>query len=109
MPSPRSPLRRTVFRAGPIAGAATLLLFVTGCGHPASREECVQIFDHSAEIELRSQNVTDAKTIADRTAAVRAARGDELIAQCVGKRITSRALECVKRAGSASEVDHCLE
>ncbi len=81
----------------------------SGCGHPASADECNAIIAKSAELELRAQNVTDPATIAQRTAAVKAARGEELLKRCVGKRITDRALACVARAQTPKEVDKCLE
>jgi hypothetical protein len=80
-----------------------------GCGHPATRDECEELFAKNAEIELRTtQHVTDPKVIADRTAAARAAEGDAFLGRCMGKRITSRALECVRRAASAEQLDRCL-
>ncbi len=91
--------------------AALVLLSATlaGCGHPATREECDQLLAKSAEIELRGQNVTDAATIADRTAAARATpKGVEFSAQCLGKRITQSALDCVRKATTADQFDHCL-
>jgi len=88
-------------------GAAAIWL--AGCGHPATAEECEAIISKSAELELRAQNVNDPALIAQRTAAVKAARGDELLKRCIGKRITSRALECVQRAATPRDVDKCLE
>jgi hypothetical protein len=88
---------------------SALGLMVSACGHPATRDECESIFRHSAEIELHAQRVTDPKLVAERTEAVRLARGEELIQQCVGKRITARALKCVEKAATAEQVDHCLE
>lgn len=82
---------------------------VAGCGHPASREECTVIFDKSAELELRSQRVTDPTLVEERVAAVRTARGDELIGKCVGRRITDRAMTCVKASQSDDEMDRCLQ
>lgn len=102
-PPPRRP---PALRAAVLAGA--VLLFAA-CGHPATREDCDAIFTHSAEIELRSQNVSDPKVIAERTAALRSARGEELIQQCLGKRITTKALDCVRRASTDAEVDRCLD
>lgn len=82
---------------------------LAGCGHPATREECDVLFSKSAEIELRGQNITDPKTIADRTAAARAdPKGNEFATQCLGKRITPRALACVQKATTAEQFDHCL-
>jgi hypothetical protein len=89
-----------------VAGAGAGLL---GCGHPATKPECDEIFNRSAEIELRLQNVTDPKVIAERTAAVRAAKGEELIQRCVGKRITEDAMACVRQATTAEQMDQCLD
>jgi len=86
-----------------------LVMGLFGCGRPATKAECDEIFDKSAEIELRSQNVTDPAEITKRTAAVRAARGEELVGKCVGRRITQRALECVRKASTTDQVDRCLD
>jgi ABC-type uncharacterized transport system auxiliary subunit len=103
-PAVRRPLRRLAGLVA-LAGAAAL----AGCGHPATQEECDELIAKSAEIELRGQNVTDPKTIAERTSAARATpKGAELSSRCVGKRITSSALACVRRAKTADEFDHCL-
>jgi hypothetical protein len=89
--------------------AALLALVLGGCGHPATREECNELFAKSAEIELRGQNITDPKTIAERTESARATpKGGEFTGQCVGKRITDRALKCVRNATTAEQFDRCL-
>lgn len=89
--------------------SAALLVAGAGCGSPATAEQCEQLFAKNAEIELRGQNITDPKTIAERTAAARASpKGKELTSQCVGKRITKRALACVQKATTAEEFDRCL-
>jgi len=75
----------------------------------ASPWPCEAIFQRSVEIELRAQNVTDPKIVAERAAAVRAARGDALIEKCVGRRITDRAVACVRQANTPAEVDGCLQ
>jgi hypothetical protein len=80
-----------------------------GCGHHATRDECEELFAKNAEIELRTtQHVTDPKIIAERTAAARAAEGDAFLNRCMGKRITARALDCVRKAATAEQLDHCL-
>lgn len=86
-----------------------VLLLAGGCGHPASREECEEIFNRSAEFELSLQNVRDTKLVAERTAAAKSARGEELISQCLGRRITDQAMVCIRQAKSAEELDTCLE
>jgi hypothetical protein len=80
-----------------------------GCGHPATREECDELAAKNAEIELHGQHITDPKTIAERIAAWRATpKGSEFASQCLGKRITKRALDCVRKATTADQFDHCL-
>jgi hypothetical protein len=91
-----------------LAGALAALS-LTACGHPATRSECDEIFNKSAEIELRLQNVTEPKLVAERTAAVRAAKGDELIQKCLGKRVTDAAMVCVRKAATAQQMDECLQ
>lgn len=96
----------------PVAGRAAAMIvlgaLLGGCGHPATREECDELFAKNAEIELKAQRITDPKTVAERTAAARAAEGEAFAARCVGRRITKRALECVRRAGTAEQVDRCF-
>src|ERR1700760_1232257 len=74
---PRAPSPWIVWITAPFA------LALAGCGHPATREECNELFAKSAEIELRGQNITDPKTIADRTATARSTpKGGEFTGQC---------------------------
>ena len=101
-----APRPRSLSRLGVVALVAGA--FLAGCGHPASREECDELFAKNAELELHDQRVTDPKLVADRTAAARLAEGDAFAGRCVGKRITKRALECARRATSAEQFDRCL-
>lgn len=96
---------RSVYLLAALVGSTWLF----GCGHPASRAECDEIFNRSAEIELRLQNVLDPKLIQERTLAVRKDRGDALVEQCVGKRITDKAMSCVRAAKTPDEMDRCLD
>ena len=100
-----TPAVRAAFALALVAAFAA----VSGCGHPATRDECEEIFQRSAEIELRTQNVTDPIKIQERIKEARTARGEELMTQCVGKRITSQAVACVKQASTAEQVDRCLD
>lgn len=99
--------RRLAYLLLPAAFAVSITLI--GCGHPASRAECDEIFNKSAEIELRLQNVIEPKIVAERTAAVRKDRGDALVQQCVGKRITDKAMACVRASKTSDEMDRCLD
>jgi hypothetical protein len=92
----------------PLALLAFVALATAGCGHPASREECDELFVKTAEVELRAQRVTDPKLIAERTAAARVAEGEAFAGRCLGKRITARALACVRQATTAEQLERCL-
>jgi hypothetical protein len=85
------------------------VLSIIGCGHPATRAECEEIFQRSAEIELQAQSVTDPAEVKRRTEEYRAAKGDKLLEDCVGKRITESAMECVRNAKDAASFDACLD
>lgn len=93
-----------------LPATALLLLpfFGAGCAHPATREECLIIFNKSAELELKKQNTDDPRLIEYRTQAFMDSGGEELIQKCIGRAMTSSAIECVKRAESAAAVDQCL-
>lgn len=91
-----------------LAALSSVLPWWLGCGHPATREECVEIFERNAELELRLQHITDAEEVRKRIAAARERKGDELLQQCVGKRLTDRAMQCVRQAESTEELDECL-
>jgi hypothetical protein len=66
------------------------------------------IFEKSAELQLKDQNLTDPGVVAERVGAFKAARGEALIEKCLGRTMTNRALECVKKATTAEAVDRCL-
>jgi hypothetical protein len=100
-------LPRTINRY--LSVLAALAALVSGCGHPASQQECEEIFRRSAEIELRAQNINDPNLIEDKISEAKAVRGAELLDECVGKRITDEAMECVRGAKTADELDTCLE
>jgi len=103
MASPGSLLRRAAFAL--FLGGS---LACVGCGHPASRAECDELFAKSAELELAAQRITDPKLVAERTAAARAAEGETFAGHCQGRRITKGALECVRKATTSEQLDRCL-
>jgi len=109
----RSPVGRPA-RFALFALAAAIVPWVAGCGHPASEAECEVIVDRIVELELKAQKVTDPAEIAKRRNESLGLVGDrgraEVLQGCVGKRITDRALVCVREADNASEItDRCLQ
>ena len=88
-----------------IAGSVAAL---TGCRH-ATEQDCERILDRIVELELQEQGVTDPALVAKRKEETRAAKRDELIKACVGKRISERALACISEAKRADEItEKCL-
>jgi len=90
------------------------LLFAASCGHPATEAECQVIVERIVELELRAQHVTDPNEAAKRRNESLGISSDggkpEMLEGCIGKHITDRALACVRRAETASEItDRCLQ
>lgn len=79
-----------------------------GCGHPATREECEIILAKNAEFELRAQGLTNEAEIERRVQETKQAK-PELLDDCVGKRITEDAMQCVREAPDAEAFEACLE
>jgi hypothetical protein len=86
----------------------------SGCGHPATEAECQTIVERIVELELKAQKITDPVEVAKRRGEGLGLSADggkpEVLEGCVGRHITDRALACVRRAESASEItDRCLQ
>ncbi|MBI4704802.1 MAG: hypothetical protein HY744_27175 [Deltaproteobacteria bacterium] len=84
------------------------MLGAAACGHPASRAECEEIFERSARIELTAQGVADPELVRQRIAEAHRAKGEPLVLQCVGRRVTHGAMSCLRRAQTAAALDECL-
>jgi hypothetical protein len=101
------PARAGLLTLAPIT-TLCLLVLASGCGHPATREECVVIFNKTSELKLRGQNISDPHLIELRTRELMDAKGEALINKCMGRTVTRSALDCVQRADSEAAVDKCL-
>lgn len=88
---------------------APLILVTAACGHPATREECDEIFTRSAELALKEKDVSERGEVDEQILKARTVKGDKLIEECLGKRITEKAMECVRGAESPQELDACLD
>ncbi len=99
--------------AVPGSGSVRWLLLgvlALGCGHPATTQECEEIADRVTELELASSPVgrdpEAAKEQLDRT---RNWVKESQLKSCVGRRITERAMQCVRAAKKAQEItDRCF-
>jgi hypothetical protein len=86
----------------------TSVLVLFACGHPATEAECMEIFNRSCEIQLRVQNVTEPQVVRERIAEALVEKGGPLLKECVGKRITEGALECIRQANTLEQFDECF-
>jgi len=100
-------MRRTA-RLPFILPALTFVL--AGCGHPATEKECREIVERIAALELeKAGGATDAKSVSEQVEATQKALQSNTLKDCVGKRITSRAMQCVHSAKSSQQiVDDCF-
>ncbi len=91
-----------------IALVCPLLLPVVGCGHPATDKECQEIVERIATLELEKAAGTAAVgTQVDET---KKALAPNTLKDCVGKRITEKAMQCVRSATSSAQiVDDCFK
>jgi len=100
-----------------ICRTATLLVgtaLLCGCGHPATEADCELIAVRIAELELRAQSITDPAEIQRKKNETLGLGGvgnsrKELLEGCVGRRITEKALACVRQAKTSEEItSQCL-
>lgn len=91
----------------PVKIASVLLLGVAACGRPATREDCELIIDRNVELQMKQMQITDQPSIDKRKAEIRATMSDQLNG-CIGKRVTDKMMNCVKKAQTADEIDQCL-
>lgn len=87
-----------------------LLLLLPACGHPATEQECQQIVERIATLELQKQGgVTDPKAVGEQIDETKKSLAANTLKDCVGKRITERAMQCVRSAKTSAEiVDDCF-
>lgn len=86
------------------APCLALLLFVSGCGRPATLQECEEIADRVATLEYEAASKTKTAPQPEQIQTIRARVHDAMMKGCVGKRITERALHCVRSAKTSSTI-----
>lgn len=82
---------------------------LTGCGHPATEKECDEIVERIARLELEKQYPHDPQLVSDEISRAKKSLQQTTMKDCVGKRITNKAMECVRKAKTSKEiVEHCF-
>lgn len=88
--------------------ALILSVLAIACGRRATPADCQLIVNRSVELQMKEMSESDPKTIAKRSAEVRAELDDE-IKSCERERhVTERTMGCVQSATTTVELDKCL-
>jgi hypothetical protein len=90
--------------------SAGLALFLVGCGHPATEQECQEIADRVTQLELAASPAgKDSEAAQEQLERTRAWVKESQLKACVGRRITDAAMRCVRAAKKAEEItDSCF-
>lgn len=91
---------------GPRAGWTLLCcVALAACGRPATEQECEQILERTARLELQERlSGADARLVETEVEATKQALRESMMSNCVGKRITDSALSCVQKAETAKQL-----
>jgi small lipoprotein (TIGR04454 family) len=87
-----------------LAPCLSVLLFLSGCGRPATLQECEEIAGRVATLEYEAASKSNVAPEAEKIQTIRARVHDAMLKGCVGKRITERALSCVRNAKTANVI-----
>lgn len=97
-------------RSAASAGLGLCLVLCVACGHPASVAECDEIVDRIARLELEKRYPDNKDAVEQEVEATKQSLKDSTMKDCVGKRITASAMECVRTAKSSKEIiDDCFD
>jgi hypothetical protein len=89
---------------------ALLGVLVAGCGRPATLEDCEFIVERIAHLEIETRNPGHPELVREEVESTKQAIRESTMSQCVGRRITDGALECVRNAKTSQEiVDECFD
>lgn len=85
-----------------VAAVATL-----SCGRRATQADCDVILDRMVVVKLRQKNITDQPSI-DKLKKELRTTAEADFPNCVGRRITDSAMECIKKADTQEAIVKCL-
>jgi small lipoprotein (TIGR04454 family) len=95
-------------RCTAVALAASLAAI--SCGHPATEAECEAIVERVARLEIEKKNPGNAQAVQDEIEATKKSVRESMLKECVGRRITQKAMECVRTAKTGKEiVEDCFD
>lgn len=80
------------------------LFLLGGCGHRATVKECEEIVERVARLELEQAKVGPAMLASELKIAKESFKKD-MGRRCVGRRVTEKAMSCVRSAKSSQEIE----
>jgi hypothetical protein len=75
--------------------------------HPATREECVAIVDVNIEVQLKEMGFNDPALLEARKKELHVQLASE-IEKCIGRKTSTKAIDCAMSAKSAGQIDRCF-
>jgi hypothetical protein len=99
-------MRLTQSLLGVPALVATCIL--AACGRPATEAECEEIVERTARLKIQETSNVRQETVEKQVSELKDRLRDETIEGCVGKRITQRAMQCVREAETSAAVQECF-
>jgi hypothetical protein len=86
-----------------VSPSLAIALMLVGCGHKASVAECEEIVETIVRLELSAADAGSA--LADEVKATKESLRGDTMKRCVGRRITDSAMQCVRNAATAQEIE----
>jgi hypothetical protein len=80
------------------------VLFAAGCGHPATEQECEQIVERVATLELENAHA-GSDVVASEVKLAKESFKKDMGRRCVGRRVTQEAMNCVRQAKTADQIE----
>jgi hypothetical protein len=98
-------------RAGMRRAVWIFALGLAGCGHPATVQECEIIVERITQLEIgKRATLADAKTLEREIAEAKKSLRTATMKECVGRRITDKAMRCVRDANSSKQIiEDCFD
>ncbi len=97
--------RRPLGSLGLSVAFVVCVFALSACGRSATEQDCEQILEKAARLEMEARlGKPDEQLVASEVAATKKSMHDAMMRECVGKRITDSALECVKNAKTSKEL-----
>lgn len=96
-----------VVRVAPAARDAGSLVAHTEELHAATREDCLAIVDVNIELQMKEMGIEDAAVVDARKKDMRVQLETD-IEKCIGRKVSTSALDCVRSARAVADIDRCL-